>query len=111
MSKAIAVRVTKFVLGVLLLVPAVGAAYLSVLALPSSWGLVGLVVSVAFGACFPGVILAEAITGTHISGLQDHPAGALGEDWTNTTGDWSRRADRYGNPASPFYYGRHNGLN
>lgn len=105
MSKAIAVRVTKFVLGVLLLVPAVGAAYISILAMPSVWGFAGLAASALVGIGFAGTILVEAIKGKEFASLADAQQDPA-FDWTNTSWNWSRRADSLTNPASPFYQGQ-----
>jgi hypothetical protein len=105
MSKAIAVRVTKFVLGVMLLVPAVGAAYISILAMPSVWGFAGLAASALVGIGFAGTILVEAIKGKDFASLSNVPQEQA-YDWTNTSWDWSRRADCLTNPASPFFQGQ-----
>lgn len=108
MSKAIVVRMAKGIIGLLLLVPAVTAGYVSVVVMPSVWGFVGLLGSLLFGIGFAGVILFEALTGKEIAHLGQTETAMPPQafDWTNTSWDWSRRADCLTNPASPFYQGR-----
>ena len=66
MSKAIAVRITKFVLGVLLLVPAVVGVVLGFATMPSLLSFAIILFSLALGVSIPGVIIYEAIVGRDI---------------------------------------------
>lgn len=66
MSKAIAVRITKFALGVLLLIPALIGVVLGYATMPSTLSFAIMLFSIAFGFGIPGVIIYEAVVGRDI---------------------------------------------